>query len=145
MQLLKVPLWMYLFQYYIYPSVLVAVILTGQGLSAYLAYHKAKRLASLTKHTRLVPYVSKGYVRAMTARHLVCGDIIVVAPGPAMCDMVLLQGNCLVEESVLSGEVGLLHLQTALVPASCMYWTVTWTAEWHASVSTSCEDASKVR
>ena len=119
---LKVPLWMYLFQYYIYPSVLVAVILAGQGLCAYLAYHKAKRLVSLTKHTQLVPYVSKGYVRALTARHLVCGDIIVVVPGPAMCDMVLLRGNCLVEEFVVSGEVGSFHLQTAILLPSCTYW-----------------------
>lgn len=33
-----------------------------------------------------------------------------VLPGKATCDMVLLQGNCLVEESVLSGEV-LAHLK----------------------------------
>ena len=67
LQFLKIPLWMYLFRYYIYPSVLVAVVLAGQGMCAYLAYHKAKRLASLTTHTRLVPYVNKGYVRAMKA------------------------------------------------------------------------------
>lgn len=99
---------MYLFSYYIYPSVLLAVILAGQGVCAYLAYHKALRLASLTLHTRLVPYVNKGYVRAMKAWQLVPGDIIVVVPGQAVCDMVLLRGNCLVEESVLSGEVSFL-------------------------------------
>jgi len=42
---------------------------------------------------------------AYVTRWLVPGDVIVVLPGKATCDMVLLQGNCLVEESVLSGEV----------------------------------------
>jgi len=48
--------------------------------------------------------------RAISSRWLVPGDVIVVLPGKATCDMVLLQGNCLVEESVLSGEV-LTHLK----------------------------------
>ncbi len=48
--------------------------------------------------------------RAISSRKLVPGDVIVVLPGKATCDMVLLQGNCLVEESVLSGEV-LAHLK----------------------------------
>ena len=43
--------------------------------------------------------------RAISSRWLVPGDVIVLLPGKATCDMVLLQGNCLVEESVLSGEV----------------------------------------
>lgn len=43
--------------------------------------------------------------RAISSRRLVPGDVVVVLPGKATCDMVLLQGNCLVEESMLSGEV----------------------------------------
>ena len=41
----------------------------------------------------------------MSSRRLVPGDVVVLVPGKATCDMVLLTGNCLVEESVLSGEV----------------------------------------
>ena len=33
------------------------------------------------------------------------GDVVVLLRGKATCDMVLLTGNCLVEESMLSGEV----------------------------------------
>ena len=44
--------------------------------------------------------------RAVSSRVLVPGDVIVLLPGTTTCDMVLLQGNCLVEESSLSGEVG---------------------------------------
>lgn len=35
------------------------------------------------------------------------GDVVVLQRGKATCDMVLLKGSCLVEESMLSGEVGL--------------------------------------
>ena len=41
----------------------------------------------------------------MSSRRLVPGDVVVVLPGKATCDMVLLRGSCLVEESLLSGEV----------------------------------------
>ena len=43
--------------------------------------------------------------RAVSSRQLIPGDVIVVLPGKATCDLVLLQGNCLLEESNLSGEV----------------------------------------
>ena len=43
--------------------------------------------------------------RAASSRRLVPGDVVVVLPGKATCDMVLLRGSCLTEESMLSGEV----------------------------------------
>ena len=43
--------------------------------------------------------------RAVASHRLVPGDVVVLLPGKATCDMVLLRGNCLVEESLLSGEV----------------------------------------
>jgi len=46
--------------------------------------------------------------RATSSKKLVPGDVIVVLPETATCDLVLLQGTCLVEESNLSGEVKLL-------------------------------------
>ena len=45
--------------------------------------------------------------RAVSSRRLVPGDVLVLLRGKATCDMVLLTGNCLVEESMLSGEVRL--------------------------------------
>ena len=41
----------------------------------------------------------------MWAKLLVPGDVIVVQPGAAVCDMVLLQGNALAQESRLTGRV----------------------------------------
>ena len=43
--------------------------------------------------------------RAAASHSLVPGDVLVVLRGKASCDMVLLRGSCLVEESMLSGEV----------------------------------------
>ena len=43
----------------------------------------------------------------MSSHRLVPGDVVVLLPGKATCDMVLLRGCCLVEESLLSGEVSL--------------------------------------
>ena len=43
--------------------------------------------------------------RGVASHRLVPDDIVVLQPGKAACDMVLLQGNCLVGESILSGEV----------------------------------------
>ena len=43
--------------------------------------------------------------RAVSSQRLVPGDVVVLLRGKATCDMCLLQGGCLAEESVLSGEV----------------------------------------
>jgi len=45
--------------------------------------------------------------RAVASHSLVPGDVLVLLRGKASCDMVLLRGSCLVEESMLSGEVSL--------------------------------------
>ena len=53
----------------------------------------------------MVPFVWVGRVLALSSRRLVPGDVVVVQRGKATCDMVLLRGAGLVEESMLSGEV----------------------------------------
>lgn len=47
------------------------------------------------------------WVRAIASNKLVPEDVIVLQPGKALCDMVLLRGACLVTDSMLSGEVRL--------------------------------------
>ena len=63
------------------------------------------RLMDLVNQNRLMPVVRAGWVRAMLSHLLVPGDVVVIRPGKAPCDMVVLTGACLVEESMLSGEV----------------------------------------
>ncbi|KAL0035584.1 hypothetical protein WJX79_000466 [Trebouxia sp. C0005] len=97
-------LWMYAFQYYSYPVALFGTMLLGSGASGYLQYRQRMRLVTLLTKRQLVPVLYKKFVRALLAKQLVPGDVIVVQKGRAACDMVLLRGRCLVEESMLSGE-----------------------------------------
>ena len=98
--------WLYGFRYFYYPSLLLAIMLVGTSISVGLTYRQLRSLATIFSQCRLVPHVRKGYVRATVAKRLVPGDVIVVQQGIAVCDMVLLRGNCLIEDSRLSGEVG---------------------------------------
>ena len=98
-------LWMYGFSYFYYPSVLVAIMIIGTAITIGLTHRQRQTLYKLFTGTRLVPYVRKGYVRATVSQRLVPGDVIVVQQGVAICDMVLLRGNCLLEASRVSGEV----------------------------------------
>lgn len=105
-------LWMYGFTSFYYPSVLMAIMLIGTAISVGLTYRQRQSLYKLFTPVSLVPYVRKGYVRATTTQRLIPGDVIVVQQGSAVCDLVLFRGNCLVEASKLSGEVGVQHHQS---------------------------------
>ena len=52
----------------------------------------------------VVPFVWVGRIMALSSRRLVPGDVVVLQRGKATCDMVLLRGAGLVEESMMSGE-----------------------------------------
>lgn len=106
LQALEMGLWMWSFAYYVYPAVLLGIILSGSVLAGNTVYNQRKRLTAVFDQSHMVPIVRKGYVRAASAKQLVPGDVLVVQQGTAMCDLVLLRGSCLVEESVLTGEVG---------------------------------------
>ena len=98
-------LWMWAFTYWRYPAMLFGILLIGCGASSYLLYGQRLRLVSMATKRHLVPLLHKKFVRALLAKQLVPGDVIVVQRGKVVCDMVLLRGTCLVEESMLSGEV----------------------------------------
>ena len=91
--------------YWLYSLIIVLFTLanTLELLQTLLA-HEAK-MVNLVNRPRLVPMVLGGWVRAAGSHRLVPGDILVLQRGQATCDMVLLRGSCLVEESMLSGEV----------------------------------------
>lgn len=97
--------WMWAYAYFSYPAVLFGILLAGSGAASYLLYRQRLRLVNMVTQRHLVPVLYRKFVRALLAKQLVPGDVIVVQRGKAACDMVLLRGSCLVEESMLSGEV----------------------------------------
>lgn len=100
-----IAVWMHAYVYFSYPVALFAILLIGSGASSYLLYCQRLRLVSMATERHLVPLLHQNYVRALLSKQLVPGDVIVVQRGRVTCDMVLLRGTCLVEESMLSGEV----------------------------------------
>ncbi len=91
--------------YWVYSVIfgLLAVVALAATVSAKMKQHRS--LAGLVKQQGIVPIVQGGWVRAIPSYRLVPGDIIVLQEGRPTCDMVLLQGSCLVSESMISGEV----------------------------------------
>ena len=70
-----------------------------------------------------MPFVWVGRIIALSSRRLVPGDVVVVQRGKATCDMVLLRGEGLVEESMMSGEVRCSHAIIAVSYYSAMGYT----------------------
>ena len=90
---------------YFYPVLVLSMfIVTIVALSRELLRTRKKMMA-LVNEVRLTPLVVAGWVRGVSSHRLLPGDVLVLQPGKALFDMVLLQGNCLCVESMLSGEV----------------------------------------
>ena len=69
----------------------------------------------LMNQSRVTPMVQQGWVRAIPSFRLVPGDVQVLQTGRASCDIVMLQGACLVVESTMTGEVRRVLLKGAHV------------------------------
>ena len=92
-------------RYWAYAAVIYAITTTTQVLLTRSVLKQFKALVGLSNSTRIVPTVQAGWVRAAMSYALVPGDVVVLQQGKASCDLVMLRGSCLVEESMLSGEV----------------------------------------
>lgn len=106
LQIMQTVVWVYSLDCYLYPFLLLGVLLIGVATSVTVLYRQRLRLAAVVAKTCLVPYVSKGYIHAMKGTQLVPGDVVVLQPGLALCDLVVLRGSCLIEDASLTGEVG---------------------------------------
>ena len=91
--------------YYWLPVLLLSLTGAAAVSLAHTLRRQRLKVMALVNHCRLTPIVQAGWVRAVSSHTLVPGDVVVLQRGKAMCDMVLLQGACLVVESMLSGEV----------------------------------------
>ncbi len=90
---------------YFYP-VLVFILFMGCATALVITLRlQRKKVMALVNECRLTPLVWDGWVRAISSHRLLPGDVMVLQQGKALCDMVVLQGNCLAVESMLTGEV----------------------------------------
>ncbi len=90
---------------YFYPVVLIIMSLPTVLALGFTLHSQHSKVMALMNECRLTPMVQQGWVRATSSHRLLPGDVIVLQPGRALCDMVVLRGTCLVMESMLSGEV----------------------------------------
>jgi len=97
--------------YYAYTAVIASLTLFAVTILSVTLREQHAKLVNLVNQRRVVPIIQRGWVRACPSHKLVPGDVIVLQNGKAACDMVVLRGSCLVEESMLSGEVLLFWLQ----------------------------------
>ncbi|KAL0030094.1 hypothetical protein WJX79_006699 [Trebouxia sp. C0005] len=89
---------------YFYPVLILLLFTISAVLLIHTLRRQRKKIKALVNECRLTPLVWDGWVRAISSHRLLPGDVLVLQPGKALCDMVLLQGTCLVMESMLSGE-----------------------------------------
>jgi P-type E1-E2 ATPase len=90
---------------YFYPVLVLLLFTISAVLLVHTLRRQRKKIIALVNECRLTPLVWDGWVRAISSHKLLPGDVMVLQPGKALCDMVVLQGTCLVMESMLSGEV----------------------------------------
>ncbi|DBA96365.1 TPA: hypothetical protein ACH3X3_002538 [Trebouxia sp. C0006] len=87
-----------------YAAILLFITVASGFFATFRLHEKQMILYNSVRRRQVVPLVMFGFVRAVQSHRLVPGDVLVLLRGKATCDMVLLRGNCLVEESMLSGE-----------------------------------------
>ncbi|KAL0032691.1 hypothetical protein WJX79_003604 [Trebouxia sp. C0005] len=90
--------------YYAYAAVIASLTLFAMTILGVTLTEQHAKLVNLVSQSHVVPVVQQGWVRACPSHRLVPGDVLVLQKGKAVCDMVMLRGSCLVEESMLSGE-----------------------------------------
>lgn len=95
---------MYIGRWFLPVLILILFSAATVNLVLILQRQRLKVMAMMNEH-RLTALVWEGWVRAVSSHSLVPGDIIVLRQGKAVCDTVIMQGSCLVTESMLSGEV----------------------------------------
>lgn len=106
---------------YFYPVLILCLFNLSIVLLSRALRQKAKKMMALVNECRLTPLVLGGWVRATSSHRILPGDVVVLQPGKALFDMVLLQGNCLVVESMLSGEAG---PRPKVVPPCCPHLSI---------------------
>lgn len=94
------------FSYVFVASIEASVVLLGGFVSVYIQWNNEKTISSLTEYETSVKVKRDGQWTLMSSNLLVPGDIVTISQNHWIipCDMVLLSGQCIMNESGLTGE-----------------------------------------
>jgi cation-transporting P-type ATPase 13A2 len=91
--------------YYSYSLIIVAITMFSILTTVYQTYRYRKRLAALAHYTCEIQVMQPGgSVATLNSTELVPGDVVVIHPGILPADLVLLRGEAIVDENMLTGE-----------------------------------------
>ncbi|KAL9877146.1 polyamine-transporting ATPase 13A3-like isoform 2-T10 [Glossina fuscipes fuscipes] len=105
-QIFSVVLW-FTYDYYYYACVIVLMSVFGISMSILQTKKNQDALHETVQNTGSALIVNeKGGITEVPTHYLVPGDIIEIPPAGCtmQCDAVLLSGNCILDESMLTGE-----------------------------------------
>ncbi|KAJ2280135.1 hypothetical protein EV176_001163 [Coemansia sp. RSA 451] len=94
-------------EYYYYSAAIFVISLASIGSTLVSTKHTARRVRAMANYVCAVRVLRSNVWSDMESSELVPGDVVDLAePGLDVvpCDMMLLEGNCIVDESMLTGE-----------------------------------------
>lgn len=98
-------IWTWLqYDYYHMGLIYLAIVGLAGLLLAYISYNNKRDLYELSKDHGNVRVCRDGKFQTISSTQLVPGDVIIVQPGVSPCDMILLEGRLVLDESSLTGE-----------------------------------------
>lgn len=92
--------------YYLCDGVLISLLLFGRYLESVAIYQSGEAVRSLMRlQPKTAIVLRDGTEREIDAQEIVSGDTVVLRPGERVpADGVIIEGGCLVDESLLTGE-----------------------------------------
>ena len=91
--------------YYVYAVVIAVTSALSIMWEIYIAKKNENSLRELLPDEQWCTVLRDGQAIKISATHLVVGDAVLInETGPAVADMVLIQGSCVVDDSSLTGE-----------------------------------------
>ncbi|TYZ62646.1 hypothetical protein PybrP1_006738, partial [[Pythium] brassicae (nom. inval.)] len=91
-------------EYVLYAIVVLVLSATSIAWEIYSEVSNSNRLRSLVRSDRVVEVVRADKRVRVHETELVPGDIVEIAPGPVVADVLLLAGACVADEASLTGE-----------------------------------------
>ena len=91
--------------YYWYSIAIFVIMCVTMTVNIYYLQTNLKKIRAIAQHTCIVEVLREGQRSAISSENLVPGDIVYVTKDLIFpCDLVILNGYCLVDETMLTGE-----------------------------------------